>query len=60
MAIDRLDGTVGEEIIRVADEWNVDGIDPGGQKRSGVQKVLIGSTALVVILSAVRSVTITG
>nr|WP_197427964.1 universal stress protein [Halogeometricum sp. CBA1124] len=53
-------GEVERKILRTADERDADGIVMGGRKRSGVQKVLLGSVALDVMLSADRPVTLTG
>jgi nucleotide-binding universal stress UspA family protein len=53
-------GEVAHEILEAAEEADVDGIVVGGRKRSGVQKVLLGSTVQDVILSAERPVTVTG
>lgn len=54
------DGGVSEEVVRTANEINVDEIVIGGRKRSGVAEVLLGSTAQDVLLSAEKPVTITG
>lgn len=53
-------GEVAPTIIETAAETDADGFVIGGRKRSGVQKVLVGSTAQDVILSADRPVTLTG
>ncbi|MFW6152943.1 MAG: universal stress protein [Halobacteriota archaeon] len=47
-------------IVRMADELDANEIVTGGRKRSGVAKVLLGSTVTDVLLSADRPVTITG
>lgn len=62
VSVDRvaLGGEVAETILDTADELDVDGIVMGGRKRSGLQKVLLGSTTLDVMLSAGRPVTLTG
>lgn len=61
VTVDRL--AVGGEVVRklldIAEERDVDGIVMGGRKRSGVQKVLLGSTSQDTMLSAKRPVTIT-
>jgi nucleotide-binding universal stress UspA family protein len=54
------DGSVSAEILRTADERDPDEIVVGGRKRSGVTQVLLGSTALDVMISADRPVTLTG
>lgn len=53
-------GEVVRTILEVAEEHDVDGIVVGGRKRSGVQKVLMGSTSMDTMLSAERPVTLTG
>ncbi|SFR67480.1 Nucleotide-binding universal stress protein, UspA family [Halogeometricum rufum] len=62
VSVERLSegGEVERKILRTADERDADGIVMGGRKRSGVQKVLLGSVALDVMLSADRPVTLTG
>jgi nucleotide-binding universal stress UspA family protein len=53
-------GSVPQKIIQTADELDVDEIVMGGRKRTGVTKVLLGSTVQDVVLSADRAVTVTG
>jgi nucleotide-binding universal stress UspA family protein len=53
------DGGVSNQIVRSADELEADEIVMGGRKRSGVSRVLLGSTVQDVMLSAERPVTIT-
>jgi len=54
------DGSVSNQIVRSADELEADEIVMGGRKRSGVSRVLLGSTVQDVALSAERPVTVTG
>ena len=54
------DGGVAEQVVRTAEGMDADEIVVGGRKRSGVQKVLLGSTTQDVMLSAERPVTLTG
>lgn len=54
------DGGVAEQISRTAGDVDAHEIVVGGRKRSGVSKVLLGSTSLDVLLSADTPVTITG
>jgi nucleotide-binding universal stress UspA family protein len=53
-------GEVARRILRAAEDRAVDGIVMGGRNRSGVQKVLLGSTVRDVMCSAERPVTLTG
>lgn len=53
-------GTVSRQIIEHAEDMDADEILMGGRKRSGVSKVLLGSTASDVIHSTERPVIITG
>ena len=53
-------GEIPNEILDTAADHGATEIVMGGRKRSGVQKVLMGSTARDVLLSADRPVTITG
>jgi nucleotide-binding universal stress UspA family protein len=53
-------GEVARKVLDAADEREVDGIVVGGRRRSGVQKVLMGSIAQDIVLSAERPVTLTG
>jgi nucleotide-binding universal stress UspA family protein len=62
VSVDRVavGGEVARTILDTAEDIDADGIVMGGRKRSGVQKVLLGSTAMDVMLSAERPVTLTG
>jgi nucleotide-binding universal stress UspA family protein len=53
-------GGVPQQIIQTADERDVDEVVMGGRKRTGVTRVLLGSTVQDVVLSADRPVTVTG
>lgn len=53
-------GDVPEQIVDHADDLEADNVVMGGRKRSGIQKVLLGSVSQAIILSADRPVTITG
>ncbi|MFA1611726.1 universal stress protein [Halobellus rubicundus] len=52
--------TIAEEILDVADDVDADELVLGGRKRSGVARVLLGSTVHDVFVSTERPVTITG
>lgn len=53
-------GTVTRKIVEHADEIDADEIVMGGRKRSGVAKVLVGSSTQDVIFSTDRPVVVTG
>lgn len=53
-------GEITKEVLEAADGIDADSIVMGGRKRSGVQKVLMGSTTQDVVLSAEFPVTLTG
>jgi len=53
-------GTPSEQIVRSTTDLDADEIVTGGRKRSGVSRVLLGSTVQDVMLSVERPVTITG
>ena len=52
-------GGVSDRIVRAAADLEADEVVMGGRKRSGVSRVLLGSTVQDVMLSAERPVTIT-
>lgn len=52
--------TIAEEILDVADDIDADELVMGGRKRSGMARVLLGSTVHDVFVSTDRPVTITG
>jgi nucleotide-binding universal stress UspA family protein len=54
------DGSAGAEIVRTANERDVDEIVMCGRDRSGVASVLLGSTVQDVLVAAERPVTVTG
>lgn len=53
-------GEVTGKVLEHADDIEAEVIVLGGRKRSGVAKVLMGSTAMDVVVSAERPVTVTG
>ena len=53
-------GEVAPKILAAAEEHGASEVVMGGRKRSGVQKVLMGSTARDILSSADRPVTVTG
>lgn len=53
-------GEVARTILKTASSVDADGIVTAGRNRSGVQKVLLGSTVQDVMVSAERPVTLTG
>lgn len=55
-----LTGNVSRSILDAAEDHGADSIVLGGRNRSGIQSVLLGSTAQDVVRSADRPVTITG
>lgn len=62
VSVDRaaVGGEVAETLLDTAEDLDVDGIVIGGRKRSGVQKVILGSVAMDLMRSAERPVTLTG
>jgi len=62
ISVDRVSvgGEIARKIVDKAEELDADCLVMGGRKRSGVQKVLLGSTVQDVVLSTERPVTITG
>ncbi|QIO24675.1 universal stress protein [Haloarcula sp. JP-L23] len=53
-------GEVARKILATADDVDASSIVMGGRRRTGVQKVIMGSTAQDILLSSDRPVTITG
>lgn len=53
-------GTVAEEVLAVADEYDVDLIVLGGRKRSKMGALLFGSVTTDVMRNADRPITVTG
>jgi nucleotide-binding universal stress UspA family protein len=62
VAVERLavGGEVTRKILAEADGMDADQVVMAGRKRSGIQKVLLGSTVQDVLLSSERPVTLTG